>query len=106
MEKENRKELIRYIKKNDPSYQEASFDAYSDVVLSMIKKRIDIEKEKKTNTPVKELNREELIEYIKKNDNRYNYDAVNFKYFTDEDLITLRKKIDKRNTNEDKYDAF
>jgi hypothetical protein len=38
--------------------------------------------------------REALIEYIKENDRTYNYSAVNFKYYTDDELRTLKKRID------------
>jgi hypothetical protein len=38
--------------------------------------------------------RETLIEYIKENDSTYNYNAVNFKYYTDEDLLVLKKRLD------------
>jgi hypothetical protein len=38
--------------------------------------------------------RDALIEYIKDNDRMYNYNAVNFKYYTDEDLLILKQRID------------
>ena len=41
--------------------------------------------------------REELIQYIKTNDKRYNYDNVNFNYFTDEELLFLKKRVDEEN---------
>lgn len=56
----NRKELIKYIKENDSTYRSATFDLYEDEQLSLIKKRIDIEKEKQTKILLKDLSREEL----------------------------------------------
>lgn len=38
--------------------------------------------------------RETLIKYIKANDHSYSYTGVNFKYYSNADLRTLKKKID------------
>ena len=38
--------------------------------------------------------REIIIDYIKKNDSTYNYKAVDFKYYSDADLLKLKKRID------------
>lgn len=45
---------------------------------------------------LREEEREELIRFIKTNDNTYNYNAVNFRYYTDRDLIILKKILDKK----------
>ena len=37
--------------------------------------------------------RESMIEDIKANDSTYNYNAVNFKYYSDEDLLILKSKL-------------
>jgi hypothetical protein len=39
--------------------------------------------------------REAIIEYIKANDSTYNYNAVNFKYYSDEDLLILKGRLDR-----------
>ncbi len=39
-----------------------------------------------------QIEREVLIRYIKKHDT-YNYGAVDFKYYTDEDLQNIKKMI-------------
>jgi hypothetical protein len=43
---------------------------------------------------MKEEERQNLIEYIKANDSTYNYNAVNFKYYSDEDLLVLKRRLD------------
>ncbi|HXB40333.1 MAG TPA: hypothetical protein VNZ49_07300 [Bacteroidia bacterium] len=48
------------------------------------------------------MKREELIEYIKQNDRTYNYNAVNFKYYSDKDLAILKKRIDREKEDEEK----
>ncbi|MDP2386251.1 MAG: hypothetical protein Q8M29_07755 [Bacteroidota bacterium] len=42
-----------------------------------------------------EEERQNIIEYIKANDSTYNYNAVNFKYYSDEDLLVLKKRLDR-----------
>jgi hypothetical protein len=37
--------------------------------------------------------RKELIEFIKANDSTYNYNAVNFKYYSDKDLLVLKERL-------------
>ena len=52
--------------------------------------------------------RETLIKFIKENDSTYNYNAVNFKYYTDKDLIVLKKRLDSElleNKKESEQDA-
>jgi hypothetical protein len=41
--------------------------------------------------------REELIKYIRTNDRWINYDRVNFNFFTDDDLLFLKKRVDEEN---------
>ncbi|MBN8695605.1 MAG: hypothetical protein J0L87_03655 [Bacteroidetes bacterium] len=44
------------------------------------------------------MNREELIEYIKKNERRFSSDIIiSFKIFSDEELIKLKRIIDSEN---------
>ena len=43
------------------------------------------------------MNREELIIYIKSNDTYYNYDKVNFKYYSDEELKLFMKDFKSKN---------
>jgi hypothetical protein len=38
--------------------------------------------------------REELVEFIKKNDITYNDNAVDFRYYSDDDLVILKKRLD------------
>lgn len=38
--------------------------------------------------------REELIEFIKTYDSTYNYNAVDFRYYSDKDLLVLKKRLD------------
>jgi hypothetical protein len=44
--------------------------------------------------------REKLIEFIKANDRNYNYSAVNFKFYSDRDLIALKKKLEGRSKSD------
>jgi hypothetical protein len=37
--------------------------------------------------------RKKLIDYIKANDHTYNYNAVNFKYYTDKDLLSRKERL-------------
>lgn len=46
-----------------------------------------------------EKEREKIIEFIKENDNTYNYTSVNFKFYSDKDLIVLKKNIEIRMIN-------
>lgn len=39
--------------------------------------------------------REKLIEWIKANDSAYNYQAVNFKYYSDKELLIMKKKLER-----------
>jgi hypothetical protein len=41
-----------------------------------------------------EKERQEIIEFIKAYDGTYDYSSVNFKYYSDEDLLALKKKLD------------
>jgi hypothetical protein len=38
--------------------------------------------------------REKLIAFIKAKDTTYNYNGVNFKFYSDRDLLTLKKRIE------------
>jgi hypothetical protein len=40
-----------------------------------------------------EKEREDIIEYIKTYDITYNYNAVDFKYYSDEDLLILQQRL-------------
>jgi hypothetical protein len=42
-----------------------------------------------------EEERKIVIEFIKANDSTYNYNAVNFKFYSDNDLLILKKRIDR-----------
>ena len=44
---------------------------------------------------MKEEERQRMIEYIKANDCTYNYNAVNFKYYSDKDLLVLKKRLER-----------
>lgn len=46
------------------------------------------------------MNREELIEYIKKNDSSLKSDELNFNSLSDEELIKLKRIIEKDNEKE------
>lgn len=51
------------------------------------------------------MNEEErlsIIEFIKANDSTYSYNAVNFKYYSDEDLLVLKKRLDNALKDEQK----
>jgi hypothetical protein len=39
------------------------------------------------------MTREELIEFIKVNDRNYNYNKVDFKFYSDEELQMIYKRI-------------
>ena len=52
------------------------------------------------------MNREELIEYIKKYDHKCNYDVVNINVFSDEELMSLKRIIDSENEEENKKHKF
>ncbi len=39
--------------------------------------------------------RERLIKFIRENDNAYNYNGVDFKYYTNADLRILKKRIER-----------
>ncbi len=41
------------------------------------------------------MTRDELIAFIKEHDKTYDYEAVNFKFYSDEDLQRLKEKIDR-----------
>jgi hypothetical protein len=41
--------------------------------------------------------RKNIIEYIKANDHTYDYNAVNFNYYSDEELYELKKKLVRKN---------
>lgn len=47
------------------------------------------------------MTREELIAYIKENDRKFNHHHLNFNYFSDEELLFLKKRIDEENKKED-----
>ena len=49
--------------------------------------------------------REELIEYIKVNDSTYDYNVFNFKYYTDKDLLELKKRVEMQMQNKSKPTA-
>jgi hypothetical protein len=42
------------------------------------------------------MEREELITYIKAHDKNYNYDKVDFKYYTDEELQLIYERIQRQ----------
>lgn len=42
-----------------------------------------------------EKERQNIIEFIKANDSTYNYNAVNFKYYSDLDLLVLKKRLER-----------
>lgn len=93
-----REELIQWIRGNDNVYSEINFINYSDDELLFIKRQIGGRKGiNEEDSSTNKADREKLIEYIKANDNRYRYDGVNFKHYTDEELILLKSKIDKEN---------
>jgi hypothetical protein len=46
------------------------------------------------------MTREELIQYIKKNDSKYNYDELNINIFSDEELMKLKRIIEQENEKE------
>jgi hypothetical protein len=39
------------------------------------------------------MTREEMIQYIRKNDSRYCYEKVNFKYYTEDELKLLIDRL-------------
>lgn len=49
-----------------------------------------------------EEERQVIIEFIKANDSTYNYQAVNSKYYSDEDLLVLKKRLDLEKREEQK----
>jgi hypothetical protein len=38
--------------------------------------------------------RQHLIDFIKANDTTYDYSAVNFRYYSDEELLALKNRIE------------
>lgn len=47
------------------------------------------------------MTREELIEYIKANDQNYNYEKVNFNYYSDEELHMIYNRIQRQKKDEE-----
>ena len=51
------------------------------------------------------MEREELIRFVKANDKNYNYEKVDFKYYTDEELHLIYERIQRQKQDKEKVEV-